>query len=64
MYPFHAVGFEPANEQRLSRTEVGIRTLYPQDCPRPRAYLPPGYVSVQSNTSATGVGQLDTVAFM
>ena len=42
VYPFSVAGFEPLENNRLSRTEVTITAAFP-DGPRPRAYLPPGY---------------------
>lgn len=43
MYPFSVSGFEPSDDNRLSRTEVTITAAFP-DGPRPRVYLPPSYV--------------------
>jgi len=43
IYPFDVAGFVPISDGRLFRTEITVASAFAEG-PRPRAYLPPGYI--------------------
>ncbi|KLO17425.1 hypothetical protein SCHPADRAFT_937119 [Schizopora paradoxa] len=50
--PFDVPGFVPVSDDRLFRTEVRISSAF-ADGPRPKAYLPPGYISDREGQRAS-----------
>ncbi len=50
IYPFKVAGFVPASQDRLLRTDIVITSNY-GDGPRPRAYMPPGYIADRERKS-------------
>ncbi|KAL5508504.1 hypothetical protein ACEPAH_6123 [Sanghuangporus vaninii] len=54
VYPPEVSGFEPVSRERLFRTPVIVTTLLAPG-PRPRAYLPPGYVASDSPSPERGI---------
>ncbi|KAJ7261727.1 hypothetical protein B0H12DRAFT_1013149 [Mycena haematopus] len=43
LLPFKAIAFTSADSKPLLRQSVEIVTMFPSNCPRPRAYAPPHY---------------------
>ncbi|KAL5527135.1 hypothetical protein ACEPAG_5926 [Sanghuangporus baumii] len=60
VYPPEAPGFEPVSSERLCRTPFIVTTLLAPD-PRPRAYLPPGYVASDSSVPERGIQRSPSV---
>lgn len=57
LLPFNVAGFEPAaSQERLLRKEILTAVNY-GDGPKPRAYLPPGYIAARERVRAAVAGR-------
>ncbi|KLO17426.1 hypothetical protein SCHPADRAFT_994414 [Schizopora paradoxa] len=56
VHPFNVAGFTPNSRDRLIRSEIEIVAGY-GDGPRPKAYLPPGYIAARERMAAAARGR-------